>query len=58
MIKFFLFVVARYATAFSYVAAFLLGVSVVLPIAYMAFPFLAAILLGSLAAFCKRFLII
>lgn len=54
MIKFFLFAVSRYAYAISYIAAFLAGVAVVLPLVYMPIPLLAAVVFGSLSAYYRR----
>lgn len=55
MIKFFLYCVSRYCYAFSYVAAFLAGVAIVLPLVYMPIPLLAAVVLGSLSNYYRRF---
>lgn len=54
MIKFFYFFCFRYCNALSYVAAFLAGVAIVVPIVYMCVPVLGAVVFGSLSAFFKR----
>lgn len=55
MIKIFLYSISRYCNALSYVAAFLAGVAVVLPLVYMPIPLLAAIVLGSLGSYYRKF---
>lgn len=55
MINFFRFAFSRYAYGLSYIAAFLAGVCIVLPVVYMAVPLLAACVLGSLSAYYRHF---
>lgn len=48
------FALSRYSYFLSYVAAFLAGMSIVLPAIYMLIPLGAAALLGSGAAYYRR----
>lgn len=47
------FAVSRYAYFLSYLAAFLAGVSVVVPAVYMLIPLIAAVILGSMSAYYR-----
>lgn len=49
------YALSRYAYFFSYVAAFLTGVAIVVPAVYMLIPLTAAIALGSASAYYRRF---
>lgn len=54
MIEFLKFVIFRYSLFFSYVAVFLAGVSIVVPLRLMPVFLAIAIILGSLSAYLRR----
>lgn len=54
MIEFVKFVVARYSLFFSYLAVFLAGVAIVVPLRLMPIFLAIAIILGSLSAYLRR----
>ena len=54
MVNFLIFAVGRYASFFSHLAAFLAGLAMILPVVYALVPLAAAIVLGSLSAWCRR----
>lgn len=54
MLDFLKFVFARYSLFLSYVAAFLAGVAVVVPLRLMPIFLAIAIVLGSLSAYLRR----
>lgn len=48
------FTIGRYAGFFSHVAAFLAGLSLILPVVYAMIPLAFAVVLGSLSAWCNK----